>query len=104
MQRIFRTNRAFYIASTTMIILISCRAFSAIIVNTFQCSPVAYAYDASMTQGTCIAQTQFFEAMAACSLIEDFAVLVLPLPVLWGLQMDDGRKLALTLIFSTGLL
>ena len=103
MQRLFRTNRKFFVASTILMVFISLWATSAVLVNIFQCLPVQYFYDKTIKGGHCIeGQTQFFETMGALSLIEDVAIMILPMPIIWKLQMDLRRKLALTIVLSMG--
>lgn len=43
-------------------------------------------------------------ANAACNLIADFYLIVLPLPIIWKLQMSAKRKYALIGLFATGFL
>ena len=39
-----------------------------------------------------------------CNIITDFALLVLPLPLVWNLQMTLKKKLSVATIFATGAL
>lgn len=43
-------------------------------------------------------------AVAACNLIADIYLLVLPLPIIWKLQMSARKKYALIGVFTTGFL
>lgn len=43
-------------------------------------------------------------AIAACNLIADIYLLVLPLPIIWKLQMSAKKKYALIGLFMTGFL
>ena len=40
--------------------------------------------------------------VAVFNLLLDVTTVVLPMPILWGLQMAFGKKVALTLMFSMG--
>lgn len=72
-------------------------------VNIFQCHPVQFFFDKSIRGGTCIkGQTQFFVTMGALSLIEDVAILIMPMPIIWSLNIHLRQRIALTLIFALG--
>ena len=103
LQRLFHTNRKFYIATSILIGIISCWAFAALMANTFQCWPVEYYYDKTIKGGHCMKnQLKFFLAIGSFSFVEDVAVLIAPIPVVWSLQMNFRKKMALILVFSLG--
>lgn len=41
--------------------------------------------------------------IAILNLLQDVVVVVLPMPILWGLQMARSRKVALSCIFGIGI-
>ena len=53
--------------------------------------------------GTCGDQKSLDLFIGVFNLLMDVAVVVLPLPVLWGLQLKWGKKVVLSLIFSMGI-
>ena len=65
------------------------------------CRPFAYNWNQSI-HGTCGDQKSLDLFIGVFNLLMDIATVSLPLPVLWGLQMPTGRKLALSVIFSMG--
>ncbi|KAI4269350.1 MAG: hypothetical protein L6R38_007499 [Xanthoria sp. 2 TBL-2021] len=67
----------------------------------FQCSPVNYSWEKTQP-GHCFDLKTSAIATAALSALSDVSLLVLPIPILWGLQMPLKRKLALISIFSLG--
>lgn len=73
-------------------------------VITFQCAPVAYAWDKGIEGGTCINQLDFFRYVAVPNILTDVCMLVLPLPEIWNLQLSRLQKVGLTAIFLSGLL
>lgn len=57
-----------------------------------------------LTPGTCLSNVPMFEALAAVTIIFDVVIFLLPIPVLWTLQMNRRRKTALSGVFLLGLL
>lgn len=71
-------------------------------VNLTVCAPIAYYYDRTIPGGSCKNQVISGTANAALSFVGDIAILILPLPMIWTLQMNIRRKLAVTGIFLLG--
>lgn len=71
-------------------------------VDIFQCSPVAYVYDLSIPNGSCINQGAFYVATAAIYLLTDLLVLSIPIIITWSLQMPRKRKMAVCAILCMG--
>lgn len=71
-------------------------------VDIFQCSPVAYVYDFSISNGSCINQGAFYVATAATYLFTDVLVLSIPIIITWGLQMPLRRKVAVCVVLCMG--
>jgi hypothetical protein len=102
LRRLLGAVRVYSTISNCLIAFIALWAFSAVLVNTFQCIPVQYYYDRTL-KGHCMkGQVQFFQAMGAIALIEDVFILCLPIPIVWRLQITFRQKMALTLVFSLG--
>ena len=55
-------------------------------------------------QGRCGNQTLLDIFIAVFNMLLDIVVVILPMPVLWRLQMSKGRKTASNIIFGLGLL
>ena len=101
-KRLFGSIRAYTIISYCLIVFITLWAFTALMVNTFQCTPVQYYYDKDL-DGHCMkGQVQFFQTMGSIALIEDVIILCLPLPVFWNLKINIRQKIALMIVFSLG--
>ncbi|GLA09005.1 hypothetical protein AnigIFM60653_010809 [Aspergillus niger] len=71
-------------------------------VDIFQCSPVAYVYDFSISKGSCINQGAFYVATAATYLFTDLLVLSIPIIITWGLHMPLRRKVAVCVVLCMG--
>lgn len=67
----------------------------------FLCWPIAKNWDKTIT-GSCGSTIQAYEAFGIINLTIDLAIVVLPMPLLWGLQLPVAKKIALTAIFGIG--
>ena len=74
-----------------------------ILVVSFGCSPVAYAWDKTITGGTCIDELAFSRYKTIPNILVDIFMLALPLPLVWKLQTSITQKLGLTAVFLTGI-
>ncbi|KAJ5819101.1 hypothetical protein N7474_004692 [Penicillium riverlandense] len=89
---------ALFLAAAMLIIW----TFVSLFVGIFQCSPIQRYWN-KLIPGHCIDGLLYFRAIAGTNLVTDFYVLVLPLPILWGLvNRPISEKLALTVIFALG--
>ena len=68
------------------------------------CTPVDYNWDVTQPDGRCLNGRNFSVAFSVPIIVTDLFVLVLPLPVVWRLQLQSKRKIALSIIFSLGTL
>jgi hypothetical protein len=71
--------------------------------TTFQCTPVSRAWDKTIP-GTCINITAFWYANAGYSIATDVIILILPMPVIWGLRLRKAQKIGLMGVFALGIL
>ena len=85
-------------AATTLL----CIAF--IFSEIFECEPVAYFWDKTIKGGKCINSNYLSYGLTAANVATDIAVLLLPIPLLWTLQMKTHRKLAAIAILGLGCL
>ncbi|MCJ1421896.1 hypothetical protein MMC32_008263 [Xylographa parallela] len=67
------------------------------------CRPIAYNWDKTIN-GTCSSEAVPFLASACINMGIDVIIVVLPMPMLWRLQMPTQRKVALSVIFGMGAL
>lgn len=73
-----------------------------IFATTFQCSPVAYQWDKSLTGGTCVNVLALYKASSAPNIATDAVMLILPIPIVWRLKASMICKLGLMVVFMTG--
>ena len=72
-------------------------------VEIFQCAPRAKIWKPWLP-GHCIDINIAFITTAAINIISDVAILVLPMKIIWHLQMPIKRKWGVTAMFGTGVL
>ncbi|KAG4427639.1 hypothetical protein IFR05_016879 [Cadophora sp. M221] len=70
--------------------------------NLFACTPIAKSWDLSNTSGSCINRPTFYFANAGLNIGTDFVMLILPIPLLWNLQMPRRQKAGLIGVFMAG--
>ena len=74
------------------------------IINNFTiCQPFAYTWDKTIDGGHCGDILAGWLASAIINVILDIAVIVLPMPMLWGLQMQVTKKILISGIFGLGI-
>jgi hypothetical protein len=69
----------------------------------FLCRPLAFAWDKTL-DGKCTDIRVFWLAISGVALFFDLTVVVLPIPVVWGLKCSVRKKIQLTALFGMGLL
>lgn len=75
-------------------------------ITVFECRPVAFYWDKSMKNGTCIEENRFHRVkrIGVANLLIDFVVWSLSLPMVWRLHLNLSQKLSLSFVFLLGLL
>jgi hypothetical protein len=73
------------------------------ITSIVQCQPIAGAWNRQLANVQCIELLKFFVFNGAVAVLTDVIVLILPLPLVWGLQLPLGQKLALIPVFGIGI-
>ncbi|KAF8459736.1 hypothetical protein BDZ91DRAFT_461176 [Kalaharituber pfeilii] len=74
---------------------------ASLLVNIFQCTPVAYTWDLSLN-GTCIHRNSFYYAHAVLNIISDFAVYFMAIPIVNSVQLPKRQKRGLYFILGLG--
>ena len=67
------------------------------------CRPLAVDWNAH-TRGTCGDQVVSYVVLEVLGLFLDFAILVVPLPSIWKLQISVRRRMLIAIDFSIGFL
>ncbi|QSZ30912.1 hypothetical protein DSL72_000470 [Monilinia vaccinii-corymbosi] len=100
--RIFGPLRYFRILAYNLGAFTVAFAIIVVFVCAFQCLPVAYQWDRTIEGGRCIDSWLFFAVGACFDVLVDLALLILPLPAIWKLQLSILQKLSLIAIFCLG--
>jgi hypothetical protein len=81
--------------------LVVAYGLAATIATILQCAPIARAWDKSIP-GACFDITAFWYANAGYTITTDLILLVLPMRVIWGLQLRAMQKVAVLMVFALG--
>ncbi|KAJ5735704.1 uncharacterized protein N7483_000829, partial [Penicillium malachiteum] len=76
-------------------------AIMVIFVIVFQCNPVAKGYNAELP-GKCINSWLFFVLGSSMNCATDLVILILPMPLIWKLQLSRMQRVSLLGIFVLG--
>lgn len=68
----------------------------------FQCMPIESNWSSAATKGTCVNLRMLFSAITISNLLTDVAILVLPLFMIYQLQLSPKQKIAVSFIFLAG--
>lgn len=68
----------------------------------FQCSPIAYNWDTTISDGHCINYGAVVIAAGALNIATDLTILVMPIPMIWQLHTFKQKKWQLIFIFAMG--
>lgn len=72
----------------------------------FQCRPVQAQWDYTIPQAQCVTSEQVVNAAYALSImtiLSDWLYALLPIPMLWGLEMTKQTKFAVVVVLSLGI-
>lgn len=104
--QLFRINRVFrYLCFTMMGFVISyCVIF--FFIEAFNCNPVAKVWHGLTYVGkySCFDNSMVEFVIGGFNISTDFVILVMPVPLILGLQLDLKHKLGLLVVFATGIL
>lgn len=75
-----------------------------IVVSDFlTCRPLSKYWD-PLQSGICESPLGSLIALSGCNVAMDLTIVLLPMPMVWGLQMTTRRKIELTITFALGFL
>ncbi|CAF9925205.1 hypothetical protein IMSHALPRED_006410 [Imshaugia aleurites] len=100
---IFGTRKPFRYATYAVMALVLSFGIGLNLQAFLICRPFAKNWN-RLLPGTCGPVTAPFLADSSINILMDLAIVVLPMPVVWQLQMVQKRKIALTIVFALGVL
>ncbi|KAJ5718758.1 hypothetical protein N7488_004404 [Penicillium malachiteum] len=68
----------------------------------FACTPIQKGWDSSITTGHCVNRSALYIATAAFNIASDLALIVVPIPLVMGLQMPRIQKWGLLALLMVG--
>ncbi|KAL2879486.1 hypothetical protein SGCOL_005091 [Colletotrichum sp. CLE4] len=98
--RVF-TNQKFRLAVKFFMAFLFTHGFMFLLLMVFQCLPIQSIWDRSI-QGRCLNVSAISYGGAACSIIEDIILIVIPIPELMKLQLGKKKRSALVCMFAVG--
>lgn len=69
----------------------------------FSCQPLSYNWNVDQ-EGHCISKVDFWIAIAVAHMGTEIVILLLPLPMVWKLQLPLSRKIEVSFMFALGIL
>jgi hypothetical protein len=87
----------------TLLWVVISYSIASVIVVVFSCNPVSKSWDPTIEGGECVNLPVFYIANLSLNSATDIAVVLLPVPLLWGLRMPVRHKVAVSGVFMTGL-
>ncbi|KAL8947780.1 MAG: hypothetical protein Q9222_005978 [Ikaeria aurantiellina] len=106
--RIFRVDTKFRIASWVIGTILVIWTTVTILLGIFACRPIKASWILTVyldPKTVCpITFPNVVNVHGFCNIITDFALLFLPVPMVWNLQMNIRKKIGLAMVFATGIL
>ena len=103
LSRIFFIKR-FRIAASLVAIFCAAWAVMTILIAFLLCLPLNYNWNLLPTAGHCGNQPSAYAAVGIIDIISDLTILILPLPMIWQLQLPMANKIGLAGILCLGIL
>ncbi|KAJ4386631.1 hypothetical protein N0V93_009529 [Gnomoniopsis smithogilvyi] len=97
-QTSWKRQKVFYIV---LMAVIAAWQIGQVFIQIFACNPVAKSWDMSI-EGTCQPISVMRNMNASANIVSDFMILLLPLPIIWRLELPLRQRLALGGIFCLG--
>lgn len=103
--RIF-PDRWFQRTVQVFIVFVGLSAFALVILQIFQCIPFDYNWEGwkGKMHATCLDVNGLTYAAASVAIVQDFIIILLPLPLLVKLRVGWRKKTGIILMFSLGAL
>ena len=100
--RIF-SFRGFRIILWTIAAFVTANALATIFMLLFQCHPISGAWDPEVRlRATCIDLKVAYLVVSGIPVLTDIALLLVPIPHLWRLQVTRTLKIQLMILFTIG--
>lgn len=102
-QRLFGVKDSYLWCLRATIVVVFLWMVSVVLETFLLCRPLAFNWDTSI-DGICGDRIAVYVIAGATNMVTDFMVLMLPIPMIWRLQISTAKRIGLMLTFSLGLL
>ena len=102
--RVFKVVRWFKFLCWTVGGIILAFTVASVLASIFQCIPIAFAYDKTIPDGSCIDLTSFWYGNAGYNIGTDLIIIILPILVIRTLKIPKRTRIALVGVFGLGIL
>ena len=100
-RRIFTLHtRWFRLSYYAIWVLLICWAFAGFFTTTFQCWPIHVAW--THVGGHCMDMKASLAALAVINTVHNLLILILPIPLIWQLQISMNKRIGICFIFALG--
>lgn len=98
----FFTKRRDRIACWVIGVLMVANCVGAILAGFFLCTPLEFLWNRKIPGGHCLDINAWYRWGSLMNIFTDVAMLMLPIPVIWKIQISKPVKIGLILIIATG--
>ena len=99
--RLFPKGIARYISWLTLFYFVAF-VLAQMITGPFECRPISFLWNPEMVGAKCINIFLYFELSGILNIAGDVALLVIPIPTVWNLQVSPSRKAGIAIVFLSG--
>lgn len=100
--RIFWAYRPFYLTCYVVLTFIILSSSIITILTILSCRPVEYFWDRDIAGGACLDITALAYANSGLAVVQDLIIVLLPIIMLWRLQMTRKKKFFIGIMFALG--
>ncbi|KAI3394091.1 hypothetical protein diail_3215 [Diaporthe ilicicola] len=100
--RIFWAYRPFYIACYVVLTFVILSSSIITILTILSCRPVQFFWNRDILGGACLDITALAYANSGLAVFQDLIIVVLPMFMLWNLQMSRKKKVFIGIMFALG--
>ncbi|GAM43396.1 hypothetical protein TCE0_050f18176 [Talaromyces pinophilus] len=100
--RVFKPYRKWVVFIYVILGVVLTYYVPAFIIKARICSPISVYWNSTDNGGSCLNQGKVIVADSVMSVVTDLAILILPLPLTWSLQMPLEKKLKVIGLLSAG--
>lgn len=96
------TTRSYRYTTFAIAGLVVLTYLASLILTLTVCTPFSYNWNKNIPAGHCVDLDAVFCWISMPNIVSDVAMLILPIPVIWRLQVSFGQQIGLTITFLTG--